>query len=287
MLRGIADLHESASCWMIKWWNQTMVDPSQDYGRGLDGIMNDLFGLTRTVVERRYALLTPDSFVPVSLPGWKNAACVVNISPAMGGPRFTQLQVALERDGTGEGNTGGNQYFIYVLEGAGTIDLADKRHRLEAGSYVYLPPGKDLQIKNTNTAPLRLLIYQKQYTPHKASPAPDTMTGHTREVKGQPLPGSEETRLQALLPVHPAFDLAVNILTYAPGAMAPRVTSTIMEHGVLMLSGRGIYRLDADWHPVQAGDALWLAAYCPQWFAAVGRTPASCIFCQDVNRDPM
>lgn len=249
--------------------------------------MSDLFGWTRTVVKRRYALLTPDSFVPSNLPGWKNAVCVVNIAPAMGGPRFTQLQATLERDGTGEGNTGGNQYFIYVLEGAGTIDLADKRHRLEAGSFVYLPPGKDLQLRNANVAPLRLLIFQKKYTPHKTSPAPDTMTGHTREVKAQPLAGHEEARVQWLLPDHPAFDLAVNILTYQPGAMTPSVTSSSREHGVLLLSGRGLYRLDADWHPVQAGDALWVAAYCPQWFVAVGRTPASCLCYQDVNRDPM
>jgi len=249
--------------------------------------MSDLFGFTRAVVKRRYALLTPDSFGAANLPGWKNATCVANISPAMGGPRFTQLQVALERNGTGEGNTGANQHFVYVLEGAGTIDLADKRHRLEAGSFVYLPAGKDLQIKNANPAPLRLLIFQKKYTPHKTSPAPDTMTGHTREVQGQPLRGNEGVRVQRLLPDHPAFDLAVNLVTCQPGATPPSVEAPLMEHGVLMLSGQGIYRLDADWHPVQAGDAIWLGAYCPQWFVAVGQTPASYLCYQDVNRDPM
>src|ERR1051325_11986355 len=93
--------------------------------------MSDLFGHTRTVIKSRYALITPDGFVPSNLPGWKGAVVVVNISPAMSGPRFTQLHVTLEKDATGEGNTGTNQYVIYVIEGAGRITLADKQHRLE------------------------------------------------------------------------------------------------------------------------------------------------------------
>ena len=108
--------------------------------------MSDLFGFTRTVVKSRYALITPDGFVPSVVPGWKNAVVVVNISPAMSGPRFTQLHVTLAADGSGEGNIGSSQYLIYVIEGAARLTLADKQHRLEAGSYVYLPPGSDMQI---------------------------------------------------------------------------------------------------------------------------------------------
>jgi (S)-ureidoglycine aminohydrolase len=53
-----------------------------------------------------------------------------------------------------------------------------------------------------------------------------------------------------------------------------------------MLTGQGIYRLDADWHPVQAGDVIWMAPYCPQWFVAMGKVPASYIYYKDVNRAP-
>ena len=60
-----------------------------------------------------------------------------------------------------------------------------------------------------------------------------------------------------------------------------------MERGWMILRGQGIFRLEADWHPVQAGDVIWTAPYCPQWFVAMGKTPASCICYQDVNRDPM
>ena len=89
-----------------------------------------------------------------------------------------------------------------------------------------------------------------------------------------------------LLPEDLSFDLAVNIFTYQPGATLPFVETHIMEHGLLMLSGQGIYRLDADWHPVKAGDVIWMAPYCPQWFVAMGPTPASYIYYKDVNRAP-
>jgi (S)-ureidoglycine aminohydrolase len=53
------------------------------------------------------------------------------------------------------------------------------------------------------------------------------------------------------------------------------------------LKGQGIYRLDGDWHPVAAGDVIWMAPYCPQWFVAMGKTPASYIYYKDVNRAPL
>ena len=248
--------------------------------------MSDLFGFTRTVVKSRYALLTPDGFVPSVVPGWKNAVVVVNISPAMAGPRFTQLHVTLAAEGSGEGNTGANQYFLYLIEGAGRITVGDKLHRLEAGSYVYLLPGTDLQLRSS-AADTKLVVFQKPFEPLAKVATPGVLVGHEREVKSQSFRGNEDARLQLLLPDQPEFDLAVNILTYQPGATLPLVETHIMEHGLLMLRGQGIYRLDNDWHPVKAGDAIWMASYCPQWFVAMGKTPASYIYYKDVNRDPM
>jgi (S)-ureidoglycine aminohydrolase len=247
--------------------------------------MADPFGSTRTTVKLRYALLTPEGFVPSNLPGWKNSVGIVNISPALGA-RFTQLLIALDKDGAGAGNTGPNQYFIYVIEGAGTINLDDRRHRLEAGSYVYLPPDSDMQIQSGGTS-MRLLIFQKRYDAMPGVAKPAKFVSHERDVKGQPFLGNEDARLQVLLPENPAFDMAVNIFTYQPGATLPFVETHIMEHGLLMLKGQGVYRLEDDWHPVQAGDAIWMAPYCPQWFFAMGKTPASYIYYKDVNRDPM
>ena len=84
-----------------------------------------------------------------------------------------------------------------------------------------------------------------------------------------------------------AFDLAMNIFTYQPGATLPFVETHVMEHGLIMLSGQGVYRLEDSWYPVAAGDVIWMASYCSRWFVAMGKTPASYIYYKDVNRDPM
>ncbi|MCX6928767.1 MAG: (S)-ureidoglycine aminohydrolase [Verrucomicrobia bacterium] len=247
--------------------------------------MTELLGATRNVVKVRYALLTPGSLVPSQLPGWEKALCQVQISPALGA-RFSQVLITLERDGQCAGNTGANQYFVYVLEGAASILLDSRKHRLEVGGYAYLPAGQDVQISSGAPA-ARLVIFQKEYQPLRGVAKPAGFVSHEREVKTQPLRGNEDLRLQALLPAHAEFDMAVNLLTCPPGAALPAVEAPVMERGLMIVRGQGIYRLEDEWHPVQAGDAIWMAPFCPQWFVAVGKTPASCIFYQDVNRDPM
>ena len=247
--------------------------------------MTEPFGTTRNVVKVRYALLTPGGLVPSYLPGWEKALCQVLISPALGA-RFSQVLITLERDGQCAGNTGANQYFVYVIEGSASILLDSRKHRLETGGYAYLPSGQDVQIASGAPA-TRLVVFQKEYQPLPGTAKPAGFASHEREVKGEPLRGHDDARLQMLLPVDPAFDMAVNILTCPPGAAPSAVQAPVMERGLMILRGQGVYRLEADWHPVQAGDVIWMAPFCPQWFVAVGKAPASCIYYQDVNRDPM
>src|SRR5258708_2063922 len=176
-----------------------------------------------------------------------------------------------------------SKLFTRMAEG-GVLD--EKRHRLDAGGYAYVPPGKDMQIKSGG-AGTRILVFQKEYEPLPGTPRPVGIVASEREVKGQPFLGNEDARLQVLLPDQPAFDMAVNIFTYQPGATLPFVETHIMEHGLMMLRGQGVYRLDSDWHPVRQGDVIWMAPYCPQWFVAMGKEPAAYIYYKDVKRDPI
>jgi (S)-ureidoglycine aminohydrolase len=248
--------------------------------------MSDLFGFTRTVVKRNYALITPDGFVPSVLPGWKNVVAIVNIAPVMNGPRFTQIQITLEANSRGAGNTGALEHFYYVLAGRCSARLDGKKFQLAAGSYAFVPPKTNFEFDGAAKG-TKLLVFQKEFQPIAGAKKPGVIVGHERDVQGQPFLGNADARLQVLLPDQPAFDMAVNIFTYQPGATLPFVETHIMEHGLLMLKGQGVYRLDADHYPVTAGDVIWMASYCPQWFVAMGRTPASYIYYKDVNRPPM
>jgi (S)-ureidoglycine aminohydrolase len=246
--------------------------------------MNELFGYTRDVVKARYALRTPAGFVTGWQPGWREAACVMQISDVMGA-RFCQLLVMLGEASEGRGNTGPIEYLIYVLAGTCRGELGGSGDALAAGDYVYLPTEHDFRFSDASPG-TQLLVFQKRFEPLADYEKPALIVGHANDVPGKPFLGNEDARLQVLLPDKPEFDLAVNIFTYQPGATLPFVESHIMEHGLVMLSGQGIYRLDADWHPVQAGDVIWMASYCPQWFVAMGKVPASYIYYKDVNRAP-
>jgi (S)-ureidoglycine aminohydrolase len=248
------------------------------YTKGMD----PLFGHTRDLVKTRYALRTPAGFVPSCLPGWSNVVPVVQISPAMGAD-FCQVQITFQKNGEGRGNTGPNEYLAYLLEGRCSVNLAGKKNAMTAGSFAYIPAQRDFHF-SASAVGARLLIFQKKFEPLDGFEPPASIVGHEKEITGQPFLGNKDALLQVLLPDNLSFDMAVNIFTYQPGATLPFVETHIMEHGLVMLRGQGIYRLDSDWHPVQTGDVIWMAPYCPQWFVAMGSGPASYIYYKNVNR---
>lgn len=262
----------------------------------------DLFGggLTRTVVRVRHALLAPDGVVPGALPGWPAPArCHVVISPAMGARSFTQLHFGLPARATGEGRGGGGadgsprQRFFYVLGGEVDFTVTDAdgqdraEQRLPAGGFAYVPAGHGYRVVSLGSGQeeeSRLLVFEKPYVALPGVAAPEPRFGHERDAAPAPFLGDPDATLALLLPDEPAFDMAVNLFRFAPGAALPFVETHVMEHGLLMLSGRGIYRLEDAWYPVRAGDAIWMAPFCPQWFGALGREGASYLYYKDVNR---
>ena len=246
---------------------------------------SDPYGTTRTSVQARHALLATDGVVSAAPAGWKVVAFYTMISPAMGA-RFCQYHVEFGAGGTGEGQTGKREWVCYVLEGNVKLGTNGGREdALAGGGFAFLPPGTDYRF--VADAGASLLVFEKMYQRAAGVEAPPVTVGHEREVAGAPFLGDPAAMLQVLLPDVPAFDLAVNIFKYAPGATLPFVETHVMEHGLLMLAGEGIYRLEERWYPVRAGDAIWMAPYCPQWFVATGKAAASYIYYKDVNRWPV
>ncbi len=202
----------------------------------------------------------------------------------------------LAAGGSGEGTTGERQMLIYVLGGKLEVETGGSQegeHRFEQGGFIYLPPGTSYRVGAGEATGLgdgepaaSLLIFDKAYQTLPGVATPGILAGRERDVVGAPFLGDPSAMLQVLLPDTLAFDMAVNVFKYAPGATLPFVETHIMEHGLLMLAGEGIYRLEDSWYPVRAGDAIWMAPYCPQWFVATGKAPASYIYYKDVNRWP-
>ena len=244
--------------------------------------MNLPYGQTRTRVAARHALIAPDGHVKSSVPGIAGAATVIVINAAMGA-RFAQLLVTF--DAGGRAGMPGNAVETagYFETGGGTVTIGATKAKCGPGGFFFAPAGTAWSI----TAPkkgTRVTLFQKRFEPLAGTAAPGPIIGDAADVPGQPFLGDPDARLQVLLPDVPAFDLAMNVFTYQPGATLPFVETHVMEHGLLMLAGQGVYRLEDSWYPVAAGDAIWMAPYCPQWFVAMGKTPASYLYYKDVNR---
>jgi (S)-ureidoglycine aminohydrolase len=245
----------------------------------------DPFGMTRSRVCRSHALIAPDSFVTSDLPGWQRTRGVILVSPRMGA-RFTQYLAMMDPDGHAAPAPPGVERVLYVLEGEATLALPDLPERVVCpGSFAYWPPGAAGMLRALTAC--RLNVFEKRYVPWPGVATPGPICGQEREVDGAPFLGDPDAVLKVLLPTDSRFDLAVNIFTFQPGATLPMVEVHVMEHGLLMLQGQGVYRLGDDWYPVQKYDVIWMAPYCPQWFVAMGKQPARYLYYKDVNRDPM
>ena len=238
-------------------------------------------GLTRNVIKPgSYALLTPDGHVASVLPGWTACTPIVQISAALGAA-FSQILLLMGPEGRGSGSTEDETWFFYVVTGKVKIN----GQALPSGGFACLPPASAYDVRGAakNT---RLLLFRKPYEWLADHSPVAFFSGHVDDVPATPFLGDPHARLQTLIPDTLAADMAVNVFTYDPGATLPFVETHVMEHGMLFLSGGGIYRLDQDWHPVTEGDALWIAPYCPQWFIASGPHPARYIYYKDINRLP-
>jgi (S)-ureidoglycine aminohydrolase len=239
----------------------------------------ELFGHTRTEIHNRHALITRDGYVPSSIPGWESAECNIAVSGGLGA-RMNMWFASAPGGATVHGTTGDLELLLYVLEGA----AGHEDHDLVPGSYVFLPPGSEYSFEARKNS--RWLVFEKRYEPLPSVAPPGPIVGNQEDAAGEPFLGDPDALLQTLLPDMPAFDMAVNIFTYQPGATLPFVETHAMEHGLLMLRGQGVYRLDDRHYPVREGDVIWIAPWCPQWFVCMGKEPASYIYYKDINRHP-
>ena len=243
--------------------------------------MQSVFGETRTHVGPRHALIAPDGHVPSALLGFDGATPFFMISPTMGAA-LTQMRIDFEPKGKASFAADDRERFFYLEEGEIQVKSGDSEAALEGGGFAFVPAGESVTLQAKDAA--RLTNFEKVFQPLDGAVEPVFRSGNAAEAVGEPFLGSENAILQTLLPVEMGWDMAVNIFTYQSGATLPFVETHIMEHGLLMLSGQGVYRLEDRYYPVKAGDVIWMAPYCPQWFVAMGDEPASYLYYKNVNR---
>ncbi|KAI8547040.1 hypothetical protein RHMOL_Rhmol07G0164700 [Rhododendron molle] len=174
--------------------------------------------------------------------------------------------------------------FIFVVEGTVTLtNVSGISDKLPVDSYAYLPPNFEHSIRCHAFA--TLVVFERRY----AFLENDTTEQIVSSTDKQPLlqtPG-EVFELRKLLPASMPYDFNIHIMDFQPGEFLNVKEVHYNQHGLLLLEGQGIYRLGDSWYPVQSGDAIWMAPFVPQWYAALGKTRSRYLLYKDVNRNPL
>ncbi|WP_420326744.1 bifunctional allantoicase/(S)-ureidoglycine aminohydrolase [Mameliella sp.] len=246
----------------------------------------------RAVFTDAYAVIpkgTMRDIVTSFLPFWEETRLWVLSRPLSGfAETFSQyiMEVAPGGGSDRPETDPGAEAVIFVVEGTGTLTVDGTAHALEPGSYAFLPPATDWTLRNTGDALLKFHWIRKAYEAVEGLPAPEAFVTNERDITPAAMPGTDgkwaTTRFvdQADL----RHDMHVTIVTFEPGGVIPFAETHVMEHGLYVLEGKAVYRLNSDWVEVEAGDYMWLRAFCPQACYAGGPGRFRYLLYKDVNR---
>ncbi|MGY6710114.1 MAG: bifunctional allantoicase/(S)-ureidoglycine aminohydrolase [Rhizobiaceae bacterium] len=248
----------------------------------------------RAVFTEAYAVLpagTMQDIVTSRLPFWDETRAWIIARPLSGfAETFSQYIMEV-------GPGGGSQKpepdpeaeaVLFVVEGELTVTLDGTDRTLTKGGFAYLPPSCGWTARNDGTAPVRFHWIRKRYEKVEGLDAPDALFSHDDEVKPTPMPGTEGkwATTRFVDPDDMRHDMHVTVVTFEPGAVIPFLETHVMEHGLYVLEGKAVYRLNRDWVEVEAGDFMWLRAFCPQACYAGGPGRFRYLLYKDVNRHP-
>lgn len=245
--------------------------------------LQDLPGFTRSVYKSDHALITPESHVFSPLPDWTNTLGAYLVSPAMGA-HFVMYIAKMQESSKSGLPPKHVERFVFVVQGLVTLtNVSGICQTLMVDSFAYLPPNSDHLFESYESA--TLVVFERRYA-YLEDHIPEPIVGSTNQQPLLDTPG-EVFELRKLLPTSLPYDFNIHIMDFQPGEFLNVKEVHYNQHGLLLLEGQGIYRLGDSWYPVQAGDAIWMAPFVPQWYAALGKIGTRYLLYKDVNRNPL
>ena len=175
---------------------------------------------------------------------------------------------------------------LFVVEGSMSLTVGGKTYDLTAGGYAFLPPQSGWSLRNTGSEPVRFHWVRKAYQAVDGLDHPEVIISSDADVTPNPMPGTDGkwATTRFVDPTDLRHDMHITIVTLEPGAVIPFPETHVMEHGLYVLEGKAVYRLNQDWVEVEAGDYMWLRAFCPQACYAGGPGRFRYLLYKDVNR---
>ena len=243
------------------------------------------FTTAYAVIPRR----TLSDITASHLPGWTGMRMWVLARPLSGfAETFSQYVVEVAAGGGSDDPEAdaGAEAVLFVVAGAPTLTIDGTEHPLEPGSYAYLPPGARWALRNPSDATATFHWIRKAYVRALGVDVPPAFVTREQDVAQVAMPGTDgawsTTRFVDVADLR--HDMHVNIVTFEPGGAIPFPETHVMEHGLYVLEGKAVYLLNEDWVEVEAGDFMWLRAFCPQACYAGGPGRFRYLLYKDVNR---
>ncbi|AWC22565.1 putative allantoin catabolism protein [Aminobacter sp. MSH1] len=246
----------------------------------------------RAVFTEAYAVIPKREFsdiVTSFLPHWDKTRLWVIARPLSGfAETFSQYIMEVQPGGGSdrpEPDAGAEGVF-FVVEGEVTVTVAGKSHVLTPGGYAYLPPASGWTMRNAGNETARFHWIRKAYEYVDGLDAPDPLFLNDNDIEPNAMPDTDGrwATTRFVDPNDLRHDMHVTVVTFEPGGIIPFPETHVMEHGLYVLEGKAVYRLNNDWVEVEAGDFMWLRAFCPQACYAGGPGRFRYLLYKDVNR---
>jgi (S)-ureidoglycine aminohydrolase len=245
----------------------------------------------RAVFTTAYAVIPKgvmQDIVTSLLPNWVNTRAWIIARPLSGfAETFSQYIMEVSAGGGSDKPEPdlNAEAVLFVVSGSAALSLEGKKHLLVEGSYVYIPAGAAWSFSNATGKPCTFHWIRKSYEAVEGIKKPEAFVVNERDVRPSPMANTEAWSTTRFVdPTDLSHDMHVSIVNFEPGGVIPFMETHVMEHGLYVLEGKAVYRLNQDWVEVEAGDFMWLRAFCPQACYAGGPGRFRYLLYKDVNR---
>jgi (S)-ureidoglycine aminohydrolase len=268
-----------------------MTPPSYFAPRGGPPVQTELM-TGRAVFTEAYAVIPRGvmrDIVTSFFPHWDKTRAWVLARPMTGfAETFSQYIMEVgPRGGSDKPEPdGGAEGAIFVVEGEIELAVGGAAHRMGPGGFAYVPPASKWSLRNAGAIAARFHWIRKRYEAVEGLSPPSAFVTAEQAITPTPVAGAEGrwSNTRFMDPADLRHDMYIAIVNFEPGGTIPFEETHVMEHGLYILEGKGVYRLNRDWVEVEAGDFLWLRAFCPQACYAGGPGRFRYLLYKDVNR---
>ena len=209
----------------------------------------------RAVLTEAYAVLPAGTMRDITashLPHWEGTRLWVLARPMTGfAETFSQYAMEVAPGGGSDAPDPdpAAQTAIFACEGHPSVTIEGARHDLSPGSFVYVPAGVAWSLRNEGEGSAKFQWIRKRYVAVEGMDPPDPIVAHDARIEPSWMEGTKRRwgTTRFMDPADMRHDFHVTVVTFEPGGTIPFEETHVMEHGLYVLEGKAVYKLNRDW----------------------------------------